>query len=622
MKFNFKFSKRNIIIIAVTAVVIILVALVYLYVFRKAEQYQYTTFEAKRGNLIQSVSATGTVKAVTDVELNFNNSGQISEIKVKVGDDVKKGDLLAELESKRLKALVGQANANLAQQQANYEKLLAGASVEDINVSEQNLTNAQINLKTAQDNYDNLKAKLEKELQSYQEAVESVETAYDNAKLNLDNIKDNKDTEIKSLKDTALTQLDSEAFKANASLNVIYDTLNNVDAQRTLGILNREALDNANRYYDLTQDDLAKTNLEISSARSVYENEAIIEALNRMIVTLNYVTTTLNYTFDALLGTVTSQELSQTDLDTLKTNIRNEQTKINSSTINIQTAKSDLVNSESQYKTKVDSAQAAVDTALNNLISAQTDLSIQQTEEKSQLDDLQAKVDEAKGNVDLNSKMLDLKKAQPREFEIKLQKSLVASASANLSVALSNLQDNQILAPAEGVITKINYQVGEQTISGKAVMVLESKNNFEIEVDIPESDIAKVRVDNICDITLDAFGPDKIFKGKVTSIEPSETLIQDVVYYKVKVNFQEADEAIKSGMTADVDIKTASKDNVIIIPQRAVNINYGVKTVEILVNNTVEVKEVETGLKGDEGLVEVISGVNEGDKVITFKKKI
>ena len=74
-------------------------------------------------------------------------------------------------------------------------------------------------------------------------------------------------------------------------------------------------------------------------------------------------------------------------------------------------------------------------------------------------------------------------------------------------------------------------------------------------------------------------------------------------------------------MTANITVKTAQIDNVLIIPQRALKEKDGKKTVDILANGKPQTMAVELGLKGDEGLIELKSGLNEGDKVITFVRE-
>ena len=87
--------------------------------------------------------------------------------------------------------------------------------------------------------------------------------------------------------------------------------------------------------------------------------------------------------------------------------------------------------------------------------------------------------------------------------------------------------------------------------------------------------------------------------------------------YKTTFQFVKENTGIKSGMTANIDILTANKENVIVIPQQAVITRDGEKFVKILADDgTIKEVEVETGLRGSDGNMEIISGINEGDKVV------
>ena len=93
-----------------------------------------------------------------------------------------------------------------------------------------------------------------------------------------------------------------------------------------------------------------------------------------------------------------------------------------------------------------------------------------------------------------------------------------------------------------------------------------------------------------------------------------------VVYYKVKVSFTEKDDQVKPGMTANIDIKTNEKNNVLMIPARAIKEVAGKKVVQILINGAPQDREVTSGLKGDEAMIEIITGLNEGEEAVTFIK--
>jgi len=132
--------------------------------------------------------------------------------------------------------------------------------------------------------------------------------------------------------------------------------------------------------------------------------------------------------------------------------------------------------------------------------------------------------------------------------------------------------------------------------------------------------VGKVSQQDPTEITLDAF-PDYKFLGKVIKIDPAETIIQGVVYYKVTVGFDEPDKRMKSGMTANVDIITETKENVLAVPQGAVLAKDGQKMVRILEGKDIKEVKVETGIRGSRGEIEILSGLKKGDRVITFIKK-
>ena len=126
-------------------------------------------------------------------------------------------------------------------------------------------------------------------------------------------------------------------------------------------------------------------------------------------------------------------------------------------------------------------------------------------------------------------------------------------------------------------------------------------------------------------MTLDALPADEKLSARVFEIEPASTVIQDVVYYKIKLKLDAQDERLKNGMSADIDIRSAEKENALVVPQRAIKIEGTEKFVEVLKdakNNITERKKIITGLEGDEGSVEVKSGLEEGDEVVTFAKAV
>ncbi|HNQ45302.1 MAG TPA: biotin/lipoyl-binding protein, partial [bacterium] len=116
----------------------------------KQNKPQYTTVQAEAGPLRQTVSVVGTVKPLKELALNFLTSGRVSNVAVRVGDSVKSGQLLGELDYSALLLRKNEAEAGLQIAQANLNKLLSGASQQTIAVSQASVEQAVANQKMAQ----------------------------------------------------------------------------------------------------------------------------------------------------------------------------------------------------------------------------------------------------------------------------------------------------------------------------------------------------------------------------------------------------------------------------------------------------------------------------------------
>ncbi len=238
----------------------------------------------------------------------------------------------------------------------------------------------------------------------------------------------------------------------------------------------------------------------------------------------------------------------------------------------------------------------------------------------SQFREAQAALDAQKQKY----KLIKRKENTYSKEERRSQKATVEQYEAAAVTAQKQFSRISLYSPINGIVTKKEIEIGENVSANASVITVAGEGELEIEANVPESDIIKIQPGQKAEITLDAFPSDDKFSAGISEIEPASTVIQDVVYYKVKLKPSDVDSRFKSGMSADIDIRTAEKNNVIFIPLRAVKTENDKEYVEIL--KTQDGKEftekiyVKTGLKGDEGMVKIISGLSEGEKVITFTK--
>lgn len=256
------------------------------------------------------------------------------------------------------------------------------------------------------------------------------------------------------------------------------------------------------------------------------------------------------------------------------------------------------------WRTDISTARANINTAIANLTAAEE------------------KLKTAQSDLDVAENELALKKAGSVPQQIIGQEAEVEKAEASANNIKAQISKSIIFSPINGIVTRQNTKVGEIVSADAAEVSVMSDVKFEIEANIPEADIAKIKISNPAKITLDAYGSDVVFEAKVVKIDPAETIIEGVATYKTTLQFSGNDDRVKSGMTANIDILTAKAENVIVIPQRAVaQKENGDKIVKILKDDgAVEERKVATGLKGSDGNIEIVEGIQEGEKIITSTK--
>ena len=120
------------------------------------------------------------------------------------------------------------------------------------------------------------------------------------------------------------------------------------------------------------------------------------------------------------------------------------------------------------------------------------------------------------------------------------QRAAVRKAEGVVAQVYAQFADTVLYSPMDGIIIRRNGEVGETITANSAasntpVVTVAQEGDLEVKADVPESDIVKIALDQKADITLDAFSSQDVFEGEVIDIEPASTIIQDVVYYKVKL---------------------------------------------------------------------------------------
>jgi RND family efflux transporter MFP subunit len=203
---------------------------------------------------------------------------------------------------------------------------------------------------------------------------------------------------------------------------------------------------------------------------------------------------------------------------------------------------------------------------------------------------------------------------------IAAQQAQVDEARAGVASAEANVQNAEIVAPINGVLTQQDAKVGQQATPGTPVVSIIGNSGFEVDTGVSGTDVGKLALGDVATMTLDAF-PNETFTGKVFYIAPAQTNTQGVISYLVKISFDTADARLKSGLTANVDIQAKQDTSVLILPQYAILQNDNGTFVETLVGKTATTTPVTLGISDQNGNVEVLSGVTAGEQVINIGLK-
>ena len=214
---------------------------------------------------------------------------------------------------------------------------------------------------------------------------------------------------------------------------------------------------------------------------------------------------------------------------------------------------------------------------------------------------------------------LDLTLAGNTPQEIDAQQAQVDAAVATLKGVQAQIAKTYIVAPFDGTVSKVSAKVGEIASPNVSGVSLLSDNHFQIDTNIPEADIAKVHIGDKASVTLDAYGTGVSFDVVVGSIDPGQTIINGVPTYKVTLQFTKEDPRIKIGMTANIDMITGKADNVVLVSKNSI---IRKDNAEFVITGKADgvaaYTLITTGIEDANGMVEVTSGLKEGDMIASF----
>ncbi len=284
---------------------------------------------------------------------------------------------------------------------------------------------------------------------------------------------------------------------------------------------------------------------------------------------------------------------------------------------------------------------------------------------KQDYDQRKADYESAMASVRENEARLEQMRVQRQEQAAQLTSSQrrVAQAQAGLTRIEDVLAKYDALAPLDGVVTDLPVRVGETVVPGvqnsaaSTIMTIADMSLITAEVKVDETDIVSVQLNQQANISIDAM-PNRTFTGKVIEIgntailrstglaaSQSATSSQEAKDFKVTIALDSPPDDIRPGLSCTAKIITATRRNVLSIPIQALTVrrkidlepasdgvqasteridkalNEEMQGVFVINNGVAEFRKVDTGIYGATD-IEVLSGLNEGDTIITGSYKV
>ncbi len=565
-----KLKKHKITIIIIVAVIVVAGALLWGRFGYTGGQSKlpYSFAQVTQGDFVRQIKLTGQVKAASDIQLSFAGSGKVAKVNVKAGDQVKSGQVIAELDKSNisadyLSAVAGwqSAQANLDAQKLKKQDLLNGAKSEDVAVSETQVSSAQKALADAQTAANNVQAQSEASLNTLYSQI-----------------------------DTALADSYNKSFDAvYHQTDPMYQDGSTNDPSLVFGTpLNNQAKGAAESSRVAAVAAVKQMETDRKSLAADYSNYA--EVFQKIDADLNVLSAYLNTLNIALSYTTPSTSYSQTQIDADQAIVSGATSAINGATA------------------ELNSLQQAVD--------------LQQKVNQNNISAAQAGVDQAQNALNLANDQLVLKKSGSTTEELGIQDQAITQAEAALNAAAANidkakaqLNNATIVAPIDGIITLVNLDPGEAVNASVPVIGLQSSGKYQIETFLPEIYVGEVIPGDIAKISFDAFGTDRVFDAKVISIDPAAQTNDNVLVYRTLLEFVNEEADIKTGLTANIEIITADDKNALSVPESSVIKD---QDKDYVIVPSGEKKEVTVGKTSGDGRIEILSGLSAGDSVADF----
>ncbi len=516
-------------------------------------------FTVERSTLKNEVRFSGSVEPADEVSLGFELQGKLQTLSVDVGDTLRKGQVIATLSDADARSDVAQARAVLSAEVASLDSLIKGVREEEIQVKVEKVASYEQSLNDA------LQALSDEYIDAYTVAENAVRNSTDQL-------------------------FDSPRLNPQLKFDAVdYKLANGIEQKRI-------ELENLLLRWSENSERLRSKMTTAFSTPTETSQSTLFSYLSLFIKTSG-------------LAAASTSISSDIDYEAYSLLTRNNLTEIKLYLESLSLLVNSLTTSASLSQEKIDTWRAAVSASRTQVVAQLSALSI--AEEKRNI---------ALSNISVAKEEVALLKAGTTPEKLREQQARVDAQRALVQKYESLVSKHALISPIAGTVTAIEISEGELVSAFTPLITIASDASFEIKADVSEIDIVGLNRGMEVIITLDAYGPTEEFMAVITDIDPAEKKIDGISAYGVTLQLKIPDDRVYSGMTANARTQVVVAEDVLSIPRRFLIKEGGDYYVHDASLPKDTKRAVTIGRQTNGGMVEIVSGLNDGDIVARFEE--
>lgn len=531
---------------------------------------------------IEDISlVNGRIVPYQEINISSKTGGIIETLNVEIGEYVEEGESLIEFDQEDIRAQFKQADAAYQIAEANHEKLLKGASDEQIRIAEAGEKQAEAALKIAEANYKMLKdGATEEDLESvraqYQQAVSSYEGAINNLEL-LEKTYNDRTMQRQQLS-AAETQLKS--------------------AEKQVGVA-EERMKQARIGLQQAENGLEQASSEYERTKYLYEENVVTKQQYEMAET--------------------QYKNAQSTVENAKSAVESARIAGEQASVSLQGAEENYnianenFNNPTQLEQQLAGARTQLEVAEANKKMAGANLDrVEKGAREEELATAAANVEQAESALEQARAQLDQVKEGATDEDVKISEANMRQAEAALQQVKNALEDSVIKSPISGIVAQLTYDEGEMASPGTPLLVLINLDQVYIQADVTADLLIDISPGDTVRAKILAY-QDKYLEGTINYISP--TADQRTQAFTVKVLAENPDHIVRGGMFTELYFSRNQLNDTLVLPIETILDIENSPYLFIVNNGKAERRSVTLGIiKNHE--VAVVEGLEKDDKVV------